>query len=77
MLQPDVTTLHCDNQGAISLTDDRPGQHGRTKHIDIRYHFIRQQSAIVYECIRTDENKADILTKPLGAILHRNAVTQQ
>src|SRR5882762_7167445 len=35
------TTLNCDNQGAIALAKDNKF-HARTKHIDIRYHFIRE-----------------------------------
>ena len=35
------TTLNCDNQGAIALAKDNKFQ-ARTKHIDIRYHFIRE-----------------------------------
>ena len=33
------TTLFCDNQGAIALTKDDQ-HHARTKHIDVRFHFI-------------------------------------
>ena len=41
----------------------------RTKHIDVRYHFIREavedeKVSVVY--IPTDENPADIFTKPLA-----------
>ena len=32
-------SLYCDNQGAIALAKN-PVQHQRSKHIDIRYHFI-------------------------------------
>jgi hypothetical protein len=62
-----ATTLHCDNQAACKLaTTDN--YHARTKHIDIRYHFIRQTVAdntflIVY--CPTDDMLADILTKAL------------
>ena len=45
--------------------------HDRSKHIDIRYHFIRdmvQQGAIRLDHIRTDEQVTDILTKPLGKV---------
>ena len=34
--------IHCDNQGCIALAKN-PVQHGRTKHIDKRYHFIRER----------------------------------
>jgi hypothetical protein len=33
-----ITTIHVDNQGAISHAKD-PTDHARTKHIDIKYHF--------------------------------------
>jgi hypothetical protein len=61
------TTLYCDNQAALRLaTDDN--FRARTKHIDLRYHFIRQVIAsgalkIIY--CPTDEMTADILTKAL------------
>ena len=62
-----TTTLYCDNQAALRLaTDDN--YHARTKHIDIRYHFIRQVVAsgalrLVY--CPTEDMTADILTKGL------------
>ena len=61
------TTFNCDNQSAIALTKD--GQfHTRTKHIDLRFHFIRE--AITNETITmayclTQSMVANILTKPL------------
>jgi hypothetical protein len=36
---PSLTTLYCDNQAALHLATDN-NYHTRTKHIDIRYHFI-------------------------------------
>ena len=45
--------------------------HNRSKHIDIRYHFIRdmvQRGAIRLDHIGTDEQVADILTKSLGKV---------
>ncbi|TID30419.1 hypothetical protein CANINC_000997 [Pichia inconspicua] len=59
-----------DNQGAIALAS-HPSNHGRTKHIDIKYHFIRDHVAkkdCVINSIRTDEMVADVLTKNLGKI---------
>jgi hypothetical protein len=67
------TTLFCDNQGTIACTRD-PQHHTRMKHIDIRFHFIRdcvQKETINVTHIPTAENAADFLTKPLGRILHR------
>ena len=60
-------TLHCDNQLAITLTKDN-AHHTRTKHIDIRYHFICyvvQDGKIKLVYCPTDENTANILTKSL------------
>ena len=37
----DVMTLYCDNLSAINISKN-PIQHSRTKHIDIRHHFIRE-----------------------------------
>ena len=45
--------------------------HDRSKHIDIRYHFIPdivQRGAVRLNHIGTDEQVADILTKPLGKV---------
>ena len=53
-----------DNQGAIAMAKD-PDSHVRTKHIDIRYHYMRaaEQDGVNY-CPR-EEIIADLLTKPL------------
>ncbi|XP_074356783.1 secreted RxLR effector protein 161-like [Apium graveolens] len=45
--------------------------HGRSKHIDIRYHFIREfveRGEIELKHVSTNEQKADVLTKALGAV---------
>ena len=36
----EISMIFCDNQGAITLANN-PGFHAGSKHIDIRYHFIR------------------------------------
>jgi hypothetical protein len=61
------TTLYCNNQATLKLTTD-DNYRARTKHIDLRYHFIRQVIAskvlkIVY--CPTDDMTTDILTKAL------------
>ena len=61
-------TINCDNQGAIALAKDNKF-HSRTKHIDLRYHFIReavQDEKITVSYIPTDENVSDVLTKALA-----------
>jgi hypothetical protein len=57
--------INCDNQGAIALAKDNKF-HSRTKHIDLRYHFIReavQDGKISVSYVPTEENVSDILTK--------------
>jgi hypothetical protein len=61
------TLIHCDNQSCIKLSEN-PVFHDRSKHIEIRYHFIRdwvQRGAVQLQYISTDEQVADILTKAL------------
>ena len=60
-------TISCDNQGAIALAKDNKF-HARTKHIDLRYHFIREaveERKIKVKYIPTDDNVSDIFTKAL------------
>jgi hypothetical protein len=59
--------IHTDNLAAIALAHD-PQFHGRSKHIDVRHHFIREHleaGRIVVPHVSGDENLADILTKAL------------
>ena len=59
-----------DNQGSIFLASN-PIQEKRTKHIDIRYHYIRErieQEEVELFYVRTEDNIADILTKNLALI---------
>ena len=61
------TTLRCDNNSAIELTKDSKF-HARTKHIDIRYHFIREaveNGTITLKYVPSKENLADVFTKAL------------
>jgi hypothetical protein len=60
--------LRGDNKGSLALGQD-PVFHKRTKHIDIRYRFIRElvdQKKIQLLHVGTDEMAADCLTKSLG-----------
>ena len=55
-----------DNQSAIALVKN-PQKHSRTKHIDIRHHFIRehyQSGDITLDHVESERNVADIFTKP-------------
>ncbi|GJZ24770.1 retrovirus-related pol polyprotein from transposon TNT 1-94 [Tanacetum coccineum] len=58
--------IMCDNKGAIDLSKN-PVQHSRTKHIEIRHHFLRdniQKGNISIEKVLSEDNITDILTKP-------------
>lgn len=66
----DNVCIHVDNQGAIALAKN-PVHHQRSKHIDIRYHFVRSeiQSGIVnLEYVPTELNVADVFTKPVSRV---------
>lgn len=62
------TLIFEDNNGSISLALN-PEHHNRTKHIDVRYHYIRQlieNHQVELAWCDTNAMIADILTKPLG-----------
>jgi len=57
--------VNVDNIGAIFLAENQNSS-DRTKHVDIRYHFIRQyikNGTIMVEFVRSSENDSDIFTK--------------
>jgi len=59
--------LLIDNKSAIELSKN-PVHHERSKHIDTRYHYIRdciEQGVVEVDHVRTGDQLADILTKPL------------
>jgi hypothetical protein len=59
--------LHCDNEAVLKLIKD-DNYCARTKHIDIRYHFVRQvaqSGALKMMYCPMDDMTADILTKAL------------
>ncbi|RYR09971.1 hypothetical protein Ahy_B05g078415 isoform B [Arachis hypogaea] len=65
--QSTPTTIFCDNKSAIALCKN-PVFHGRSKHIDIRVHKIRElvnEKEVFIEYCPTEDQVADIFTKPL------------
>jgi hypothetical protein len=69
-LEMKATTILCDNQSCIKMTEN-PVFHNKSKHIEIRYHYIRdvvQRGALNLQYISTDEQVADVLTKPLSRV---------
>jgi len=74
--QPGPTVLYEDNQGAFQLFEN-PVHHKRTKHIDVKYHYIRaaqENGVIKVEKIHTDLNHADIMTKAATTVTFRRHV---
>ena len=67
MAQPEPTTVYEDNQGAICLSKN-PTNHSRTKHIDVKYHYIRgmvETGIMKVDYVSTGDMVADTLTKAL------------
>jgi len=68
--------ISSDNQGALSLVRN-PVFHARSKHIDVRHHFIRdlfENGDMRTEHVSTDNMMADILTKSLPGPEHQHCV---
>ncbi|CAJ2635927.1 unnamed protein product [Trifolium pratense] len=67
MKQSECTLIYCDNSSSIKLSKN-PIMHGRSKHIDVRFHFLRdltKDGTIELVHCRSEEQLADLLTKPL------------
>ena len=56
--------MYVDNQGAIASANN-PVHHKRSKHIDVKYHYVRlENGAVSLTYVPTDNNVADVFTKP-------------
>ena len=67
------TQIFTDSQSAIAMANN-PKFHGRAKHVDIKYHFVRQlvlKGTIALKYCPTDEMVADVLTKSLDKLKHQ------
>ncbi|XP_030451109.1 uncharacterized mitochondrial protein AtMg00810-like [Syzygium oleosum] len=65
--QQGATSIYCDSSSVIKLSKN-PVLYGRSKHIDVKYHFLRdltKDEAIDLIFYRSDEQVVDIFTKPL------------
>jgi hypothetical protein len=70
--------IRCDNQSGIKLAEN-PILHQRSKHIDVHYHYTREQllaGNFTLDYVPSSENMADIMTKGLTRELHEK-FTQQ
>ena len=72
--QEDHNTIFTDNLGAIALSKGQARSHQRSKHIDIKFHFVREQTTIKYNHISGKENPADVMTKGLPRAIHLAAL---
>lgn len=66
-LQEKSTVVMCDNNSVIKLSK-KPVLHGRSKHIDVRFHFLRdltKEGVVDLVCCGTRNQVADLMTKPL------------
>ncbi|KAJ9542453.1 hypothetical protein OSB04_028959 [Centaurea solstitialis] len=64
--------IYCDSKSAIQITAN-PVQHSRTKHIDIRYHFIKdhvEKGNVELYFVESDYQLADLFTKPFDEKRH-------
>lgn len=62
--------IYIDNKSAIDLARN-PVFHGRSKHIDVGYHFIREcveRGEIVIKHVCTENQRADVLTKAMTTV---------
>jgi hypothetical protein len=69
-LEMEATTILCDNHSCIKMTENHVF-HDRSKHIEIRYHYIRdlvQREALKLQYVSTNEQVVDVLTKPLSRV---------
>jgi hypothetical protein len=65
-----IVKLLMDNMSAIALSKN-PVHHGRSKHIDTKYHFLREcieDGKVEVDRVGTTEQLADIFTKLLGRV---------
>jgi hypothetical protein len=66
-----TTIIYCDNSSTIKLSKN-PVMHGRSKHIDVRFHFLREltrDGVVTLLHCRSQEQLADIMTKPLPRVV--------
>ena len=74
--QKGPTTVWEDNQQTI-IWCLNPAHHGRNKHLDVKLHYVREQvkkGALNVKYISTEDQLADLMTKPLGRVIFQRLV---
>ncbi|GJR05113.1 putative mitochondrial protein [Tanacetum coccineum] len=69
-----ATYIFCDSNSAVMLSRN-PVYHGRTKHVEIKHHFIRkliEKQDANLKIRRTEEKLADVFTKSLSQLKHED-----
>ena len=69
--QRGATVIQVDSKSAIEL-ENNPVNHERSKHIDVRFHFIRdhvKEGSVELLHVASQDQVADIFTKPLSKVL--------
>ena len=65
--------IYCDNTSAINISNNHV-MHTKTKHISIKYHYLRelvQEKEVRMEYVNTKEKIANIFTKSLPKVSHQ------
>ena len=73
----DTIPICCDNSSAIQLSKNSK-YHERTKHVDVRLHFIREEierRVVDVVKISTEDNPADALKKTIPTVNFRNSLS--
>jgi hypothetical protein len=74
----EATTVYEDNQACIQLAKN-PANFERAKHIDLRYYFVKDAVAdgiIRLHYVKTKQQQADLLTKPIHKTNHKELITR-
>jgi hypothetical protein len=69
-LEMEATVILCDNQSCIKMIEN-PMFHDKMKHIEIQYYYIHdmvQRGAVKLQNVGTNEQLADVLTKPMSRV---------
>jgi hypothetical protein len=63
-----AASLYGDNEASVAIANN-PIHHQRSKHIDIKYHYVCDcvnDGCVMTETVRSEDNCSDVMTKPLG-----------